>query len=173
LKTLKCRRIEGRLETVTVKIQVLVSLIDYKTIFIKARNIMNDTEIEKIILGKLKKRGIIWLDMVGGQCLSYEENHQRICRDNIFMSTSWLVRMIELLSDGRFNPNAKQHTIIIPFQDLFRFWWNNCICQEDIVDEIFEDIYVYFKDKMRPLEKEKPEEPIHYDLEFSEIIQHM
>jgi hypothetical protein len=132
---------------------------------------MNDREIEKIILDKLKKRGITWLDMVGSRCISYEENHQRICRDNIFVSTSWIDRMIELLSDGPFDPNAEQHAITIPFQDLFRFWWNNCISQEDIVDEIFEDIYVYFKEKLRPVEKEKPEEPIHYDLEFSEIIQ--
>jgi hypothetical protein len=48
--------------------------------------------------------------MVGSRCISYEESHQRICRDN-------------------------------------------------------------FKEKLRPVEKEKPEEPIHYDLEFSEIIQ--
>ena len=37
-----------------------------------------------------------------------------------------------------------------------RFWWNNCISVPAILDNIFEEIYCYFKDQMLP-EKEEPE----------------
>ena len=122
---------------------------------------MTDQEIEKLILSRIKKRGISWLDMVGGKSISYELNHERIVRNNVFISNCWSDRLVELIDD-------EDHNIGISLQELMRFWWNNCACQKDIIDDVLEDIFVHFKDIMSP-KKEEELEP-DYELDFSEII---
>jgi hypothetical protein len=67
-------------------------------------------------------------------------------------------RMRELLCKGRYSPYDHTIALKIPFQDLFRFWWNRCVEQEYVVDEILEDIFGYFTEKMRPPREEVAEE---------------
>lgn len=129
---------------------------------------MTDDQIEALIFDEIKKHGITWLDMVGGRSISYEVNHNKVFRINIFKSEAWPDRMMELICEGDYDPYAECHILKVSVQDLIRFWWNNIICQEDMLDEILEDIFVYFKDKLLP---EKDSEPaIGYDLDFSKVI---
>jgi len=129
---------------------------------------MTDKEIEGLILFQIRKRGITWLDMFGGPCVSYEADHERVCRNNVFKSGHWSERLIELLCDGHYNPHGKDHVMQVSIQDLMRFWWNVCIDQEDMLDDIFEDIFTYFKDKLKPQEKEEPT-PEH-DIDFDKVF---
>ena len=115
---------------------------------------MNDQQIEDLILDVIKRREITWLDMVSGRCISYEADHKRIFRNNRFITESWSDRIIEVLCDEDYDPLSECHIIRIPFCDLFQFWWNQCICQEDMMDEILEDIYIYFKDRLQPIKEE-------------------
>jgi len=50
-------------------------------------------------------------------------------------------RMKELLCVGKYSEWDDYSPLKIPFQDLFRFWWNRCVHQEYVVDEVLEDIY--------------------------------
>ena len=129
---------------------------------------MTDDQIEALILDEIKKRGITWLYMIGGKAVSYVADHQRVCRNNLFKAEIWSDRLMELLYDGDYDPFAESHVIRVSIQDLMRFWWNNCISQEDMIDEILEDVFVYFKDKLCPVEA--PEPAIVYDLDFSKVI---
>ena len=129
---------------------------------------MTDAEIIELISEEIKKRGITWLDMIGGRYVSYDKDHKRIVRDNVFKSKDWSHRLIELISEGDYDPKAKKYLLKISLQDLVRFWWENIVCQEDLIADIFEDIYIHFKDKMAPEKKEEPRPE--YDLDFSEII---
>ena len=129
---------------------------------------MTDEQIEALIFDEIKKRGITWLDMIGGNSISYDLDHKRMFRNNIFKAKSWSDRLTELICEGVYDPSAEAHVIRVSIQDLMRFWWNNLICQEDMLDEILEDIFVYFKDKLCP---EKDSEPtIGYDLDFYQVI---
>ncbi len=129
---------------------------------------MTDDQIEALIINEIKKHGITWLDMVGGQAISYEADHQRVCRNNIFKARSWSDRLIEIICEGDYDPFADSHVIRVSNQDLMRFWWNKIICQEDVMDEILEDIFVYFKDQLLP--KKDPEPAVTYNLDFSQVI---
>ena len=61
------------------------------------------------------------------------------------------------------------HNRFLPIPDTdIRFWWNNIICQEDVMDDILEDIFVYFKDQLLP--KKDPEPAVTYNLDFSKVI---
>ena len=128
---------------------------------------MTDEEVEELILGEIERRGATWLDMVGGKCIAYHVDHRRIVRNNVFVSQSWSDRLIELVSDGDYDPMAEYHPIRTSIQDLIQFWWNHCVCHEHMIDEILEDIFVYFKDRLGPEEEEEPEP--HYDVDFSEL----
>jgi hypothetical protein len=59
-------------------------------------------------------------------------------------------RMKELLCVGQYSEWDSYPPLKIPFQDLFRFWWNRCVQQEYVVYEVLEDIFGYFTEKMRP-----------------------
>ena len=78
-------------------------------------------------------------------------------RSNKFKSDLESERMKELLSDRRYNPYEPYPPLSIPFQDLFRFWWNRCVERDLVADEILEDIFGYFREKMRP-PQEEPEQ---------------
>jgi len=129
---------------------------------------MTDDQIEELILNEIKKHGITWQDMVGGRSISYEVNHKRICRNNLFKAESWPDRLMELICEGDYDPFAECHVLQVSIQDLIRFWWNNIICQNDILDEILEDIFIYFKDKLLP--KKELEPTIGYDVDFYKVI---
>ena len=104
----------------------------------------------------IKKRGITWLDMVSGRSISYEANNERVYRINRFKAESWSERMIELLCDGDYDPLSDDHTILIPYCDLFQFWWDQIIDQQDMMDMILEDIFIYFKGRLQPVKEEPP-----------------
>ena len=129
---------------------------------------MTDDQIEALILKEIKKRKITWSDMVYGRSISYEKGPERLFRINRFKAESWSDRMIELICDGDYNPFDKHIVIRVPVQDLIRFWWNRIICQDDMMDEILEDIFIYFKDRLNPKPDKKPEPG--YDVDFSQLI---
>ena len=129
---------------------------------------MTDDQIESLILNEIKKHGITWLDMIGGRSISYEANHKRVVRCNRFKAESWSDRLIELICEGDYDPFAECHVLRVSIQDLIRFWWNNIICQEDMLDEMLEDIFVYFKDKLCP--KKELEPAVGYDVDFYKVI---
>ena len=129
---------------------------------------MTDDQIEALILSEIKKHGITWLDMVGGRSISYEHNHKRVCRNNLFKAEAWSDRLIELICECDYDPFAECHVLRVSIQDLMRFWWNNIICQNDILDEILEDIFVHFKEKLLP--KKELEPAVGYDVDFYKVI---
>ena len=77
--------------------------------------------------------------------------------------------MIELICEGDYDPFAEYHVLRVSIQDLIRFWWNNIICKEDMLDEILEDIFVHFKEKLYPIKDLKP--TVGYDVDFYKVIQ--
>ena len=129
---------------------------------------MKDRQIERMILKEIKNRGITWTDMVGGRSISYEVGHERVVRSNMFKADCWPDRLIELIGVGEYNPHAEQHDLRVSIQDLMQFWWNNCISREYMLENILEDIYVHFKDRLLPEEEVEPGPD--YDVDFSEVI---
>jgi len=73
--------------------------------------------------------------------------------------------MKELLCAGKYSEWDSYPPLKIPFQDLFRFWWNRCVQQEEVADEILEDIYEFFAEKMRPPQKEEPQMDLTIDFD--------
>ena len=129
---------------------------------------MTDDQIEALIFDEIKKHGITWKDMIGGKSISYEHNNKRVFRCNIFKAKAWPDRLMELICEGDYDATAESHIIRVSIQDLMKFWWNNIICQEDMLDDILEDIFVYFKDKLLP--KKDSEPAINYDVDFYKVI---
>ena len=123
---------------------------------------MTDEQIQEFIWDELKKRDVTFYDMISLPDYGVDPNpegkdrdrNQRI-RHNRFNDILGSARMKELLCEGEYNPYDYYPLLKIPFQDLFRFWWNQCVEKEAVVDEILEDIFDYFTDQMRPPEKEK------------------
>ena len=76
-------------------------------------------------------------------------------------------RMKELLCVGKYSEWDDFPPLKIPFQELFRFWWNRCVQQEYVVDEILENIYEFFTEKMRPAQKEQPQ--MDFALDFEQV----
>jgi hypothetical protein len=54
---------------------------------------------------------------------------------NIFTQNSGSDRMKELLCVGKYCPDDDYPPLKIPFNDLFRFWWNRCVDREMVVDD--------------------------------------
>ncbi len=74
-------------------------------------------------------------------------------------------RMKELLCVGKYNEWDDYPPLKIPLQDLFRFWWNRCVVQEYVVDDVLEEIFDYFTEKMRPTQKEEEQMGLALDLD--------
>jgi hypothetical protein len=129
---------------------------------------MTDDQVEKLIWKEIKKRDITIHDMIGlpghGVDEHPEDKTTGLCdkgiRSNRFQSFMGCDRMKELLCVGKYSEWDSYPPLKIPFQDLFRFWWNRCVQQEEVADEILENIYEFFSEKMRPPQKEEP----HMDL---------
>jgi len=135
---------------------------------------MTDDEVEKIIWDEFQKRDVIYLDMIGlpncGVDPDPEDNmttkQQRI-RSNRFSEIMGSQRMKELLCAGEYNPGEDCPPLKISFQDLFRFWWNRCVVQEYVVDEVLEDLFDYFTALMAP--PEKKEEGMDMTIDFDKM----
>jgi len=116
---------------------------------------MTDNQIERLIMQEIRKRKITLLDMISGEMVdpdpaSLQALGQRV-RENRFNSVWSGERMRELL--------VRQNTseFKVSMHDLFRFWWNRCVEQELVREEILEELYDYFKDQMIPVQSEVDE----------------
>jgi len=126
---------------------------------------MTDDQVERAIWKEIKKRDIIIHDMIGlpghGVDPNPEDTITPRCekgiRSNRFQNFMGCDRMKELLGAGEYSAWEDYPPLKIALQDLFRFWWNRCVVQEYVVDEILEDIFDFFTEKMRP-PQEEPEQ---------------
>jgi hypothetical protein len=136
---------------------------------------MTNEQVEELILNEIRKRDITYYDMKGlpncGVDIHPEDKitplSEKGIRRNRFTTYLGCDRMRELLSVGKYNPYRDEAPLKIPFQDLFRFWWNRCVEQDLVVDEILEDIFDYLTSLMAPPAKE--EEKMDMTLDFDRI----
>lgn len=127
---------------------------------------MTDDQVEKLILKEMKKKGITYWDMKLGPGHGIDENPEDhitpLCekgiRSNRFETAMGCDRMRELLCKGKYDQYADTIALKIPFQDLFRFWWNRCVIQDYVVDDVLDDMFDYFTELIAP-PKQKEEEP--------------
>ena len=130
---------------------------------------MTDEQIEQLIWNELRTRKITLYDMIGGDYIDPDpddktkSSNQRY-RRNRFKETFNEHRMKELICVGEYNPYNDMPPLKVSLQDLFRFWWNNCIVKELVVEEILGDIFEYFADQMKPM-KESDEMDLTLDFE--------
>jgi hypothetical protein len=126
---------------------------------------MTDDQVERFIWKEIRKRDITIHDMIGlpghGVDTNPEDKITPPCekgiRSNRFQSFMGSDRMKELLCVGKYNEWDDYPPLKIPLQDLFQFWWNRCVVREYVVDEILEDVFSYFTEKMTPPQKEDPQ----------------
>jgi hypothetical protein len=88
-------------------------------------------------------------------------------RSNRFEAMLGSERMKELLCVGRYNERDDCPPLKIPFQDLFRFWWNRCVVQEYVLDDVLSDIFDYLTELLRPPQEEKEE--IDLTMDFDQL----
>ena len=130
---------------------------------------MTDKQIEQLIWNELRKKKVTLYDMTGMDYIDPDPedktklSNQRF-RRNRFMETFGEHRMKELLCVGEYNPYNDMPLLKVSLQDLFRFWWNNCITKELVVEEILGDIFEYFADQMKPM-RESDEMDLTLDFE--------
>lgn len=132
---------------------------------------MNDKQIEKFIWDEIKERDITIYDMIGlpnhgvDPTPDEEITDIRRSRSNRFHEMFGCDRMKELLAAGKYNPYDEYTALKITTNDLFRFWWNRCVDQSIVLDDVLEDIYSYFTEQMRPpeIEKDPLDMTIHFD----------
>jgi hypothetical protein len=134
---------------------------------------MTDDQVEKLIWKEIKKRDITIHDMIGMPGHGVDPNPEdkitppcdKGIRSNRFQSFMGCDRIKELLCVGKYSEWDSYPPLKIPFQDLFRFWWNRCIQQEYVVDQVLEEVYDYFTEKMRPAQKEEPQMDLTVDFD--------
>lgn len=121
---------------------------------------VNDSEVDAYISKRIEDKGICLQDMIGPKYIDPEpynkkQHWKERARWNRFKSLSGEMRLCELLTEGEFDPNRPYNDLGIPIKDIVRYWWNEMADQECIIEEIFEEIYTEYKDRMLP---ERPEE---------------
>jgi len=137
---------------------------------------MTDDQVQKLIMKELKKKDISFYDMIGmpnhGVDLHPEDKITPLCekgiRSNRFEAMLGSERMKELLCVGKYNEWDDYPPLKIPFQDLFRFWWNRCVVQEYVLDDVLSDIFDYLTELLRPPQEQKDEE-MDLSLDFEQI----
>lgn len=135
---------------------------------------MTDDQVQRAVWREIKRRGITFNDMISPANHGvdpnpedeYEGNMKRV-RPNRFKEDLGSERIKEILCHGRYNPYDPYPPLKIPFNDLFRFWWNQCVEKELVVDEVLGDIYDFFLEEMRPKQAEDLEMDI--ALNFDQI----
>ena len=138
---------------------------------------MTDDQVEQFILKEIREKGVIYWDMKYGPNHGIDPNPEdkitppceKGIRSNRFESFMGCDKMRELLCKGKYNPYSDTVPLKVPFQDLFRFWWNRCVVQEYVVDEILEDIFEYVTELLRPPEEKKEEEEMDLHVDFEQI----
>ena len=138
---------------------------------------MTDDQIQKLILKEIKKRDITYYDMVSMPGHGVDPNPEdkltppceKGIRSNRFTTFFGSDRMKELLCVGKYNRYESMLSLKIPFQDLFRFWWNRCVEKELVVDEVLEDIYEHLKSLMTPPDKLPKQEEMEVNIDFDQL----
>ena len=46
--------------------------------------------------------------------------------------------------------------LAIPLKDLFRYWWNNVVDQEAVIDMMMDDVFTEYKDRLLPRKEPEP-----------------
>ena len=140
---------------------------------------MTDEQVEKLIWKQIKKRNITIHDMIGLPGHGVDPNPEDMTtprsekiRSNRFRSYLGCDRMKELLCVGEYDEWNTYPPLKIPIQDLFRFWWNRCVVQEYAVDEVLEDIFDYFAEKMRPPQEAKGRMDLTVDFDHLPLFKH-
>ena len=115
--------------------------------------------IDRYVMNQIKKRGITFYDFQGGNYIDPDPEgpglpHER-ARNNRFKQNDCSFRMCELLSEGIFDEFAPYSNLVIPLKDVIRYWWSNIADADAFLDEIMNDLYDHFKDKMLPAEEDK------------------
>ena len=134
---------------------------------------MTDDQVEKLIWKEIKKRDITIHDMIGLPGHGVDEHpedkvtpiSEKGIRSNRFQSFMGCDRMKELLCVDKYSGWDDFPPLKIAFQDLFRFWWNRCVEQGSVVDDLLDDIFEFFSEKMRPAQKEEPKMDLTMDVE--------
>jgi hypothetical protein len=134
---------------------------------------MTDDQVERLIWKEIKRKDITIHDMIGMPGHGVDEHpedkitpiSEKGIRSNRFQSFMGCDRMKELLCVGKYSEWNSYSPLKIPFQDLFRFWWNRCVMQEEVADEILEDIFTYFTALMQPPVKEEPQRELNLDFD--------
>ena len=127
------------------------------------QSVMTDDQIEEFIYSEIKRKGITFYDMIGGvggvepAPNNKKTDTHKCVRANRFSSLSEDTRMLELLADMDSTYLDHFPPFRIPLQDLFRFWWNRCVEKTLAVEMILEDVFIYFREEMRP-PAEEPEQ---------------
>ena len=70
-----------------------------------------------------------------------------------------------LLCISEYSPYDDLQPLKVPFRDLFRFWWNRCVENDLVEEEVLEDIFYYFTEKMRPPTQEEERIDVTFDFE--------
>jgi hypothetical protein len=138
---------------------------------------MTDDQIQKLVMKEIRKRDIIYYDMIGlpghGVDPNPEDKITPPCekgiRSNRFTTYLGSERMKELLCVGKYSPYESMIPLKISFHDLFRFWWNRCVEKELVVDEILEDVFEYFENLMTPTEKRPREDHMEVTIDFDQL----
>ena len=138
---------------------------------------MTDDQIQKLVMKEIRKRDIIYFDMIGLPDHGVDPNPgdritppcEKGIRSNRFTTYFGSERMKELLCVGKYSPYESMLSLKIPFQDLFRFWWNRCVEKELVVDEVLEDIFEFFKDLMISPERRLKEEQMEVTIDFEQM----
>jgi len=73
-----------------------------------------------------------------------------------FSYLPWNLRLYELLTKDEFDPDNPYRNLAVALKDLVRYWWNNCVDQEIVLERVMEDILLPHKDRMLPVNEENP-----------------
>lgn len=135
---------------------------------------MTDEQIEKLVMDEIRQRDITYYDMIHLSNQNIDPNPDNKsepanmrARRNRFKALMGSSRMEELLGMGEYNPYRSLPPLKVSLQDLFRFWWNRCVEQELVVEEIFEDMFSYFTGLMEP--PGKPEKKMDMAIDFEQL----
>ena len=135
---------------------------------------MTDEQIAQLIWGELKKRDITFYDMIGLVNDNIDPDPQdksmpgnKRARTNRFNGLFGSERMQELLCVGKCCPYSYLPPLKVSLQDLFRFWWNRCVEQDLVIEDILDDIFSYFTELMRP--KGEREKEMDRTLDFTQL----
>jgi hypothetical protein len=111
---------------------------------------MTDEQVEMLILKEITEKDITYYDMKSLPNHGVDPNpedqitlpSQKGIRSNRFTTYFGCDRMKELLCVGKYSQYSETVMLKIPFQDLFRFWWNRCVVQEYVIDDVLDGAFL-------------------------------